>query len=145
MDPDRPPTSDLHGALVGILVGGAAAWFAMTTSLMDWAWDGRLGGADLASGRGGAILASAALGGLVAGIVAALLGIVKGRRARLSVLAGLAAGQGAGLCVAAAFVAYAWIAGEYVDVLMPLTLGGAALTAAVATGAVLLVPRRRQA
>ena len=140
MDPARPPTSDLHGALVGVLLAGAAAWLALNAVLFDWAWDGQtvLG----VSGRWGAVLAAASAAGLAASAVAAMLGAIKRRRIRLSVLASLGAGQAAALVLAGALGAALAMGLGISDVLVPVGVGGALLLSAAATGAVMLVPRR---
>ena len=140
MDPARPATSDLHGALVGALLAAGAAWLALSAMLADWAWDGA---APLIgrSGSGAALLASACAGGVAAAGVAALLGAIKGRRVRLSMLASLTAAQLAALVFAGALAAYLWLGGSLADALLPASLAGAAIIGAASTGAVMLVPR----
>lgn len=140
MDPARPSTSDLHGALVGALLAAGAAWLALSALLADWAWDGA---APLIgrSGTGAALLLSACAGGIAAAGVAALLGAIKGRRVRLSMVASVTAAQVAALAVAAALGAYLWLGGSLADALLPGSIAGAAFIGAASTGAVLLVPR----
>lgn len=142
MDPVRPPSSDLHGGLVGVAVAGAASWLALSASLLDWAWDGALLGRRVSAG--GALVMSCALAGLAAGVVGAMVGMIKGRHVRWSVLAGVGAAQVAAVALAGAMVLVLAFAGASVLApTTPWTFGGAALLSAASVGAVLLTPRRQ--
>lgn len=139
MEPDPPPTSDLHFTLVGILVAAGAAWLVLTGSLVGWAW-----GEGPAEGRTGpvAVAVSACLAGVAAAFVGAMLGAVKKRRVRLSVVASLTAGQVAALVLALGLAAFVALGGSLADALLPATVGGAVLLGIAVTGAVMMVPRR---
>ncbi|HEX2022108.1 MAG TPA: hypothetical protein VHH36_05300, partial [Candidatus Thermoplasmatota archaeon] len=93
-------------------------------------------------GRVGAVVQACALAGLAAAVVSALLGAIKDRGIRLSVLAGAVSAELAALVAALVLVVVVTLRGGVADVLVPASLAVALLLAVAATGAVLLLPQK---